>query len=886
MRPAGLRRTVFISYSQGDAKRPWLARLQVHLKRLETQCSVERWDDTRIKAGADWRKEIDKALSSAVAAVLLITENFIASDFISKVELPQLLSMAERKGTLIIPVIAMPCSFSAHPRLSKIQAINSPERTLASMTVNKQEELWTKVVKQIEDRLAEPTKRLVRGKTLDPKRRAVRAEPQAIPRVGLFLGRTPQIHRIQRFLSDDLQSIAIVQGFYGIGKTALMARLVELSGHTFRGICWLTCSADRNSADVLFSILGTFLAKHGDRSLQDIWNEPDPTRFRLKLDRLAAALASHRYLIVFDGFEEWLNADLEVNDERVRNVFMTILRARHDSKIVIVSRKRPLFDPSTGGTPLGSYVEEIVLGLDTPEAIELLRASGLDLNESLLTQLAQTYDGNPQLLQIASFQIRGLHRDPEDLIRQEDRERRIGQLLEYALGDLSQESREALELLAALRRAITRVQIAELGIRFDKAVAPLLNRFIAREDAASHVVSLAGLVRRFVAASPSISRNELHTRAAEFWHRTRSKLDGGSETEKALFGLEEAYHRRECGDFLGASSVVAEVARLLIDWGYIDQAEVNLQTVIAQPAEPTSRARALVGLGRIADLRGQYQVALPYFRSALTLFEAEVDWPGVAEVSYRIGRIHNARDELDDAEVFLRRCIAVCRKHRTSSGLGGAYLALGWNHEQRGKPPAAIARNFALAIRHSTEAADWASLCAAHRSMGFLLWVRKRDERASRENYERARDIAGKHDIVKEMNAIEIDLAFLMTQWGDAKGGEECARRALDMCTRLDDTYSLANAYSNLGVALAKQERWPDAASAYEESRRLAIMIGNFGGEVFAARGLARIYATKNEHSDAESLLRPLLVEAKRRQLPEHAHGIEEDLRKTLAKPA
>jgi len=83
------RAPVFVSYSHEDTK--WLKMLIIHLTPLERKGMVERWDDTRIKSGQDWRIEIAKAIESAKVAVLLISAFFMASEFIMNSEVPALL---------------------------------------------------------------------------------------------------------------------------------------------------------------------------------------------------------------------------------------------------------------------------------------------------------------------------------------------------------------------------------------------------------------------------------------------------------------------------------------------------------------------------------------------------------------------------------------------------------------------------------------------------------------------------------------------------------------------------------------------------------------------------------------------------------------------------
>lgn len=142
------RTQVFISYSHSDA--PALQRLQVHLRPLERAGVVERWDDTRIGSGQRWREEIRKALSSSKVAVLLVSADFLASDFIASDELPHLLAAEANEGLVIMPVIISPCRFSRTASLSQFQAVNPPDRPLSSLSIPEQEFIWVKLTEDIE----------------------------------------------------------------------------------------------------------------------------------------------------------------------------------------------------------------------------------------------------------------------------------------------------------------------------------------------------------------------------------------------------------------------------------------------------------------------------------------------------------------------------------------------------------------------------------------------------------------------------------------------------------------------------------------------------------------------------------------------------------------
>lgn len=147
---ASRRSRVFISYSHADTE--WLNRLQKHLRPLEREGAIV-WADTRIKAGDQWREEIRAALAETKVAVLLVSADFMASEFIVTNELPPLLKAAEDEGATILPVIISASSFLRTPSLSRFQAVNNPDKPLVQLRKANREKVLDDVARAVEDAL-------------------------------------------------------------------------------------------------------------------------------------------------------------------------------------------------------------------------------------------------------------------------------------------------------------------------------------------------------------------------------------------------------------------------------------------------------------------------------------------------------------------------------------------------------------------------------------------------------------------------------------------------------------------------------------------------------------------------------------------------------------
>ena len=145
------RTDVFISYSHKDKK--WLDQLHTMLSPLVRMGALTIWDDTQIKGGDKWFEEISRALGTAKVAVLLVSPDFLASDFIAKHELPELQKAAEQEGLIILPILVRHCMVE-DTVIAKYQSTNNLARPLKSLTSAKRDEELKKICEQIKQAAA------------------------------------------------------------------------------------------------------------------------------------------------------------------------------------------------------------------------------------------------------------------------------------------------------------------------------------------------------------------------------------------------------------------------------------------------------------------------------------------------------------------------------------------------------------------------------------------------------------------------------------------------------------------------------------------------------------------------------------------------------------
>lgn len=160
---------VFLSYSSEDEdlKDQLVAQLGV----LDRAGLLDVWSTDQIGAGADWQLEITRAIGEAKVAILLISANFLNSDFILNDQVPALLQRRERAGLVILPLIAKACPWPQVDWLARL--VGDPKQVMP---------IWRGTNSQADEKLAivaDTVARVVAGQPVD-----LRAMYAAIAAVG------------------------------------------------------------------------------------------------------------------------------------------------------------------------------------------------------------------------------------------------------------------------------------------------------------------------------------------------------------------------------------------------------------------------------------------------------------------------------------------------------------------------------------------------------------------------------------------------------------------------------------------------------------------------------------------------------------------------------
>ena len=139
---------VFISYSHKDEN--FKDELLTHLKGLKLTTDIAMWDDRNIVAGEKWDEAISENLRASDIILLLISSDFIASNYIWEKELSLAIERDENGEAIVIPIFVRECDTTDMPFM-KLQGL--PKNAKPISKYKDKDEAYTEISKGIRQRL-------------------------------------------------------------------------------------------------------------------------------------------------------------------------------------------------------------------------------------------------------------------------------------------------------------------------------------------------------------------------------------------------------------------------------------------------------------------------------------------------------------------------------------------------------------------------------------------------------------------------------------------------------------------------------------------------------------------------------------------------------------
>lgn len=135
---------LFISYSHKDET--LVSKFISHIAPLKSNGIISAWYDRKIETGEEYQNDIDNNLENADIICLMISDNFLSSRACIH-EKDVSLSLIDKKGIRVIPLILSPCVWEIHKELSTLLAIPTDGKPITSFL--DQNEGWVDTIKWI-----------------------------------------------------------------------------------------------------------------------------------------------------------------------------------------------------------------------------------------------------------------------------------------------------------------------------------------------------------------------------------------------------------------------------------------------------------------------------------------------------------------------------------------------------------------------------------------------------------------------------------------------------------------------------------------------------------------------------------------------------------------
>lgn len=224
---------VFCSYAPNDEM--WLRQLETHLSGLKRQGLISFWHNRKILPGSNWAETIGTHLETSSIILLLISADFVASDYCYGTEMKRALELHRANKARVIPIVVRPCDWQQLP-FGKLQALPMNAKPISIWEFL--DEGWTEVTVGLRCVIEDLSVLSVSAsRSLLP---SVWMVPY--PRNFFFTGQKGLLDRLSTALNKG-QTIALSQpqaisGLGGIGKTQIAVEYAYRSQQDYQTVFW------------------------------------------------------------------------------------------------------------------------------------------------------------------------------------------------------------------------------------------------------------------------------------------------------------------------------------------------------------------------------------------------------------------------------------------------------------------------------------------------------------------------------------------------------------------------------------------------------------------------------------------------------------------------
>ena len=145
--------SVFISYSHHD--RELRKELEKHLSNLKRQNIVTAWYDGDISPGTEWQSQIIEHLTTDQIILLLISADFMASDFCYSMEMTQAIARHDANQARVLPIILRPTDWRGAP-FAKLKVLPTDGKAVTRWPTH--DDAFEDIVQGIREAIADLTK--------------------------------------------------------------------------------------------------------------------------------------------------------------------------------------------------------------------------------------------------------------------------------------------------------------------------------------------------------------------------------------------------------------------------------------------------------------------------------------------------------------------------------------------------------------------------------------------------------------------------------------------------------------------------------------------------------------------------------------------------------